>query len=92
MSSYNLINGRRCSESKELLTDILRDEWGFNGMVMTDWWNRGEHYKEVLAGNDVKMPTGFPDRLRRAMEVGVLKREDLERSVRRLLTLLFKFE
>ena len=92
MSSYNIINGRRCSESKELLTDILRGEWGFDGLVMTDWWNRGEHYKEVLAGNDVKMPVGFPDRLKKAMEIGVLKREDLERSVTRLFRLFFRFE
>lgn len=92
MSSYNLINGRRCSESKELLTDILRDEWGFDGLVMTDWWNRGEHYKEVLAGNDVKMPTGFPERLQKAMDAGVLKREDLLRSAKRLLELFLKFE
>ena len=92
MSSYNLINGRRCSESEELLTGILRDEWGFNGLVMTDWWNRGEHYKEVLAGNDVKMPAGFPDRLRKAMEIGVLKREDLLRSAKRLIELFLRFE
>ena len=92
MSSYNIINGRRCSESKELLTDILRDEWGFKGLVMTDWWNRGEHYKEVLAGNDVKMPTGFPDRLKKAMEIGVLTRADLLKCARRVLDLFLKFE
>ena len=92
MSSYNVLNGRRCSESKELLTDILRDEWGFDGIVMTDWWNRGEHYKEVLAGNDVKMPTGFPDRLKEAMEIGALGREDLLRSAKRLISLFLRFE
>ena len=57
MSSYNLINGQHTSESYELLTGILRDEWGYDGLVTTDWWNLGEHYKEALAGNDVKMPT-----------------------------------
>ncbi len=92
MSSYNLINGRRCSESKELLTQILRNEWHFNGLVMTDWWNRGEHYKEVLAGNDVKMPVGFPDRLERAFEVGALTRDDLKRSAERVIRLFLKFE
>ena len=55
MSSYNVINGRRASESRELLTDILRSDWGYTGMVMTDWWTRGEHYKDILAGNDLKM-------------------------------------
>ena len=49
MSSYNIINGRRASESRELLTDILREDWGYTGMVMTDWWTKGEHYKEILA-------------------------------------------
>ena len=92
MSSYNLVNGRRCSESEELLTGVLREDWGFRGLVMTDWWNRGEHYKEVLAGNDVKMPAGFPDRLRMAMDAGVLKREDLLRSAKRLIELFLKFE
>ena len=92
MSSYNLVNGRRCSESEELLTGVLREDWGFQGLVMTDWWNRGEHYKEVLAGNDVKMPAGFPDRLRMAMDAGVLKREDLLRSAKRLIELFLKFE
>ncbi|MFQ9394241.1 MAG: glycoside hydrolase family 3 N-terminal domain-containing protein [Lachnospiraceae bacterium] len=60
MSSYNLINGHRASENKDLLTGILRDEWGFNGLVTTDWWTKGEHYKETLAGNDIKMGTGYP--------------------------------
>lgn len=55
MSSYNAINGHRASECRELLEDILRGEWGFEGMVTTDWWTRGEHYKEIKAGNDVKM-------------------------------------
>lgn len=41
MSSYNVINGRRASESRDLLTDILRGDWGYTGMVMTDWWTRG---------------------------------------------------
>ena len=47
MSSYNAINGERASESRDLLTGILREEWGFEGMVTSDWWTRGEHYKEL---------------------------------------------
>ena len=54
MSSYNPINAQRASESRDLLTQILRQEWGFTGAVTTDWWNRGEQYKEILAGNDVE--------------------------------------
>ncbi len=78
MSSYNIINGCRASENRELLEDILRGEWGFEGMVTTDWWTAGEHYKEVKAGNDVKMGCGFPERLLQAMEKGALTRREME--------------
>lgn len=92
MSSYNIINGHRASENKELLEDILRGEWGFDGVVTTDWWTRGEHYKELRAGNDIKMAKGYPDRLMAALEAGEITRADLERGVRRLLNLILKVE
>jgi len=92
MSSYNVINGHRTSESHELLEDILRDEWGFKGMVTTDWWTRGEHYKELLAGNDLKMATGFPERIRKAMEMGAVTRADLLHCVKRILELILKID
>lgn len=92
MSSYNMINGHRCSECGELLTGILRDEWGFKGMVTTDWWTSGEHYKETKAGNDVKMGCGYPERLRKAMDLGCLTREEMEICGRRILELLLKID
>ena len=92
MSSYNLINGHRASENRELLEDILRGEWGFDGMVSTDWWTYGEHYKEVKAGNDLKMATGYPERLLAAIEVGVLSREEMEICVKRILNVMLKFD
>ncbi|MCM1569452.1 MAG: glycoside hydrolase family 3 C-terminal domain-containing protein [Roseburia sp.] len=92
MSSYNKINGYRASECKELLEDILRGEWGYEGVVTTDWWNRGEQYKELLAGNDIKMGRGYPDRLLSAMEAGAIDRSDLERGARRVLELLLKLD
>ncbi len=92
MSSYNPINGQRASESRELLTGILREEWGFGGMVTTDWWGRGEHYKEVLAGNDVKMANGYPDRIAKAMEMGALGREDLKKCAKRILEMILKLD
>lgn len=92
MSAYNVINGHRASENKELLEDILRGEWGFQGMVTSDWWTRGEHYKEIKAGNDVKMATGFPERVKEAMDKGALSRDDLERCARRVLELVLKVD
>ena len=74
------------------MNDILRDEWGFDGVVTTDWWTNGEHYKEVQAGNDIKMATGFPERLQEALDKGVLTRGDMEICARRLLELTLKID
>ncbi len=90
MTSYNAINGQRTAESRELLTDILRGEWGYEGMVVTDWWGHSDHPLEVLAGNDVKMPAGFPARLREALDAGQITRTDLLACVRRLMQFLCK--
>lgn len=92
MSSYNIVNGHRASENRELLEDILRGEWGFDGMVTTDWWTNGEHYKEVKAGNDVKMATGFPERLMEALDKGILARADMEICAGRVLELILKVD
>lgn len=92
MSSYNIINGHRASENKDLLTGILREEWGFDGMVTTDWWTFGEHYKETAAGNDMKMATGFPERLLAAVEKGVLTREEMEKAAENILRLILRID
>ena len=92
MSSYNVINGCRASESRELLTGILRGEWGYDGLVMSDWWTRGEHYKELLAGNDLKMGNGYPERVREAMDKGLVTRADLEVCARRVLELILRID
>lgn len=92
MSAYNAVNGQRASESKDLLTNILRKEWGFKGMVTSDWWNRAEQYKEILAGNDVKMANGYPERVKKAMEMGALTRADLEACARRVLEMILKLD
>ena len=92
MSSYNVINGHRASECKELLEDILRGEWGYQGLVTTDWWTRGEHYKEILAGNDVKMACGFPERVKKAQDMGAICRADYEHCAKRVLELILKLD
>ncbi len=90
MSSYNLINGQHTSESWELLTGILRTEWGFRGMVATDWGVKNDPVTEVLAGNDLKMPVGYPADLKKGLEDGRLTRADLEVCVRRILEMTLR--
>ena len=92
MSSYNAINGHRASENKELLEDILRGEWGYKGMVTTDWWTRAEHYKEILAGNDIKMANGYPDRVAKAQELGAIGRDDYLHCAKRILEMILKLD
>ena len=92
MSSYNRINGCQTSECKELLTDILRGEWGFNGIVTTDWWTRGEHWREVNAGNDLKMACGYPETVLEAVADGRVSRQQVRDCARKILELILKME
>lgn len=92
MSSYNIVNGHRTSENRELLEDILRGEWGWKGMVTTDWWTCGEHYKETKAGNDVKMGCGYPERLLEAKSLGLISREEMDTCAKRILELILKVD
>ncbi len=92
MTSYNAVNGQRTAESYELLTDILRGEWGYQGMVTTDWWGHTRPDKEILAGNDVKMPCGVPAFLRNALADGSLTREDLLKCVRRTMQMILSLD
>lgn len=91
MSSYNLLNGLHTSESYELLTEILRNEWGFKGMVTTDWGQKNDPVKEVLAGNDMKMHVGYPADLKVAYDKGELTRAHLELCVKRILEMTLRF-
>lgn len=92
MTSYNPVNSQRCSESSDLLNGILRGEWGYEGMVMTDWWGHGEQYLECKAGGDVKMAVGWPERLLDAVKNGALTREEMETAVRHVLNMILKLD
>lgn len=92
MTAYNLLNGSYTSENKELISGILREEWEFDGLVVTDWENHAEHYAEALAGNNVRMPHGSLRRLQRAMQEGLITREDLLPNVRRVLQFLLRLD
>ena len=92
MSSYNIINGHRASECKDLLTDILRGEWGFDGVVTTDWWTYGQQYKEIKAQNDIKMGCGYPEHIMEAVKSGVLTRAEMDICAKRVLELILKID
>ena len=92
MTSYNIINGHRASENADMLTGILRQEWGYEGMITTDWWTAGEHYKECAAGNDVKMGCGYPERLLEALKKGVLTRDQMELAAKHILGMILKLD
>ena len=87
MSSYNKVNGEYTQQSHDLLTAILRDEWGFEGIVMTDWGNKDDTPKAVRAGNDLMEPGALSEkeRILAAVKDGTLSEEDLDRNVRRIL-------
>lgn len=92
MSSYNKINGTYASESRRLLTTILRDEWGFRGMVTTDWFAGKNYPAQVSAGNDLLMPGRKAEskKIRAAIEAGTLNVSDLDRNIERILELVVK--
>ena len=92
MSSYNKLNGEYTQQSHGLLTTILRDEWGFNGIVMTDWGTKEGTVKAVNAGNDLMEP-GMQveiDRIIAAVKAGEISQEQLDKNVRNMLTYIVK--
>lgn len=90
MTSYNKINDIYTSENPELLTVILRDEWGYPGMVMTDWFGGKDAAVQVAAGNDMLQP-GYVKQYEMIMEAlanGSLSMDDVDRNVKRVLELI----
>lgn len=93
MSSYNEVNGVYANENKHLLQEILRNEWGFDGIVITDWGGSNDHVKGVAAGSNLEMPAPGLDSARqicKAVEDRSLKMEELDSVVDDLLDAILK--
>ena len=92
MTSYNYINGIYTSESKDLVQTILRDEWGYEGTVMTDWFGGKDGAKQMWAGNDMLQPGKKEqfDSIVAGVKSGKLDEADLDRNVQRVLNLVEK--
>ncbi len=95
MNAYNKLNGVYCSDNEELQQKILRDEWGFDGVVVTDWGAANDRVQGIIAGNELEMPTsgGYNDKkIADAVRRGQLSVDMLDKRVDSLLDLIFKSE
>ncbi|MEC9488494.1 MAG: glycoside hydrolase family 3 protein, partial [Halanaerobium sp.] len=93
MSAYNKVNGTYASESRCLLTKILRQEWGFQGIVVSDWGATNDRVEGLKAGLDLEMPSSFGDSeklLLEAVRSGELAGQVIDEAVKRLLRLILK--
>jgi len=92
MSSYNQLNGEYTQQKKDLLTTILRDEWGYKGIVMTDWGSKAGTVKSAWSGNDLMEPGNETEiqRIVAAVKDGSLDIQDVDRNVRNMLNYIVK--
>lgn len=93
MCSYPKLNDIHCSDNKELLADILRDEWGFDGMVVTDWGAMNDRIEGFRAGCDLNMPGGSEYMEKEALQAvknGTLSEDCVNKAARRVLKLVFR--
>ena len=94
MSSYNKVNGTYVGENKELLTDILRDEWGFDGFVVSDWGAVNDRIEALRAGLDLEMPasSGVRDvKIVEAVQNGILSEDVLDTTCERILNIVYRY-
>lgn len=95
MCSYNRINGIYAAQNKKYLTDILRDEWGFDGFVVSDWGATNDRVLDLEAGMDLEMPSSFglnDKKIVEAVKNGTLAEDILDKAVKRILNIVFRFE
>ena len=92
MSSYNSVNDTKVCENRTLITEIPRKEWNWDGVFVTDWWNDSNHIKELKAGHDLKMATGDISGVAKALNEGILTREEVYVCAGRVLKMLLKLE
>lgn len=90
MTAYNKLNGCFASENIDLIRGILREEWHYDGLVTSDWCNEAEQYREIIAGNNVRMPMSHSRRTLKALELGLINRSDLEKNAEYILDLILK--
>lgn len=93
MTSYNLINGIRTAMHDGLLKGILREEWGYDGLVMTDWHVNSHLWREIKAGSNIKMPCGYPEEIQQAKDHykgNLISRKELEECARYILQTVMK--
>jgi beta-glucosidase len=92
MSSYNQLNGEYTQQKEGLLTTVLRDEWDFKGIVMTDWGNKAGTVKSAKAGNDLMEPGNQNeiDRIIAGVQDGTISQEELDRNVRNMLNYIVR--
>jgi beta-glucosidase len=93
MCAYNKVNGEYCSEHHRLLVEILKEEWGYEGCVVSDWGAVHDRVKSLLGGLDLEMPGPQPRRVEaviRAVQSGECSMDCLDESVHRILRLVFK--
>lgn len=92
MSSYNYLNGVYTSENKELLTTLLRDEWGFKGMVMTDWFGGSNAVAQMNAGNDMLQPGTEKqyEMILKGLNDGSLDEAVLDKNIKRILEMILE--
>lgn len=90
MTSYNFINGIKVCENPVFCRDVIRNDFGYDGVLMSDFGNDSLHVKEIAAGHDLKMPVGDVKSILSALSDGTLSRENVRLSAKRVLSLIEK--